>query len=356
MSAASFLKEAAARRAAVAAQTPAPPPEPWTRRVSAVYSAHRGRIWIALAVFCCAAAWCIGRWLSRDAAHEWLRFPTLARSRSPDAHVAHLATDAQFPWTYSRLKPRELQPLTYHDWLRGLSLKSIDMEDKEESGVSGSAREYMMWGETLGDLFQLGRGGYTRCAQSSYALSVYYCGADPARLVHADAGRALLWRGGVDALKETIAAALDMGAQAVLEVDVHDDTDESFGHIFSLRIDPASSGVQPLMSFISQYTLGDYIRKHPKPVQGEDLREWLEQLAQIEAASKRWSPAAGAAYKSLFDAPMVGKSSSGTISVGFAVVCVIPPWNGTAADLQVAKHVEHVEALVSPILAEFSLR
>lgn len=325
-------------------QQGARPPPPQCDRTRVLYA-------VAAAALVVSVAWsALDARRHAAAAADATRTPSAARATAP-ADYARALSAPGFAHDYSRVKPNVKAPSFWDLGARSLLAHGIGPGDAAamDVRVSGRAWEEALFGEDMGDeMHDSGKGGTTRCAQGAYAATSFFCGAAVAAHVHGDAG-AGGWRRGVSGLHATLDAALALGSALVLEVQVHDDLDAHFGHVFSLRVDPAARGVVPVMSFIREYTLATYISRHPTPLVGAALRAWLGRLRVPEASGGRaWGPAAAAAYEELFDVDMSRKTrdKTGDIAVIWAAMCVVPPWDGTAANVGDEAHAGNVRALL----------
>lgn len=298
------------------------------------------------------------------AATAALAVPTLARSRSFAASDAEMVRDTFFAHTYSRAKPP--RQATWAAFLASwrARLSALSMSSGMKKGLpqhakllTGEAMEWANFGEMLGDEWSIGHGGFTRCAQASFAVETYFCGSNASTAVNGEQSP-YLYEPGVAALGEAVRRATELHANLIAEVRLWDSEDETFGHHFALRVAPGQ-GVRLYMSFIGQYKLGSYLTRHPAPLSQPQWEEALRQLQVLENASGAWSSAAEAAYHSLFDVRLGAKKDpktrAGTISFSHAGVCVVPPWNGTAADPTAAGFAESVQELLPAPLQPFSL-
>ena len=296
-----------------------------------------------------------------------LAVPTLARSRAPGpSSDAAIARDAFFAHTYSRAKPRARAATWgafFASWrarLRALAARDEGEQQAQQAraqGLPAQAREWAAFGEDLGAEWSAGRSGFTRCAQASFAVETFFCGSGAATALHGP-GAGRFYEPGAAALGRTVHRALELGAALIVEVRLGDDEDRSFGHHFALRVAPGE-GVKLYMSFIGEYTLGAYLARHPAPLGPQQWQAALQQLQALEAASGSWGGQAEAAYRALFDVHLGErrrpKKAAGVIGIAHAAVCVLPPWNGSAADPAAAGFAESVRQLLPRELQPFSL-
>ena len=296
--------------------------------------------------------------IARDVAA--LAVPTLAHSRPPGpASDAAIARDHFFAHTYSRAKPVLRLPTWaayFGSWRARLVAAGRGLDKAlpdHESRRGGDAREWAAFGEALGDEWADAQGGFTRCAQASFAVETYFCGSAASTALHAPSSW-LLYRPGVAALAEAVRGAHARGASLIAEVTLTDEADEEFGHHFSLRVVPGG-GVKLYMSFIRKYTLGGYLTRHPAALDGAGWEAALQHLATLEGASGNWSSRAEAAYQALFDVKLEGKKAAGAIRISHAAACIVPPWDGTKADPAAVGHAESVAALLPRELQQLSL-
>jgi hypothetical protein len=337
-----------------------PPPPPllqawWSSLVAAV---HRRPL---AAAACAVLLLCLVTQLTAARDLAALQVPTLAHSRPPSALAsdAAIARDAFFAHHYSRAKPTLLT--TWRERLEALAMKGRGMEaalPQRAARLTGAAKEWAAFGEYLGDEWSTTRGGFTRCAQASYAVETYFCGSGAAIAMKT----LVAPREGVAALEEAVQRASALKASLILEVTLTDAADEAFGHHFALRVAPGSGGVAKLyMSFISQYTLGAYLTRHPAPLSAAQWGATLQRLRTLEAASGAWGEQAEDAYEALFNVNLGVKGSAtpkkqaGEILISHFPVCIVPPWNGTAADPWAAGHAESVQQLLPWALQRFSM-
>jgi hypothetical protein len=295
---------------------------------ASVLQAHRLHILLAL------AAACLCFYVRSAMAVHALAQPAAARSSALGAvHDAAIALDEHFAHTYSRAQ----LPLS----------SESKAQRRRQQALQGS--KHVHGSQAVGDEWNWQKNGFTRCSQAAIALSTYFCGSGAANTARS------VWQEGVRALESTLDDALSSGAQAILELHIIDSEDESFGHVFSMRT-AADSSVKLYMSYINQYTLGGYMRRHPLSLSVEELLDALSNLRVLEQASNKWTPAGMRAYEELFDVQLEEKKAAGTISLFYSVVCVVPPFNGTAADFSEQSHQEHVQLLLQKPLRSFSLQ
>lgn len=301
-----------------------------------------------------------------------LLVPTQAHSlQLGPSHDALIASDPAFVYTYSRHKPTT-RASTWTAWVstwwgRLEAWKSrrllasvedaLGAEELEalESQHSSDAHEWSVFGEELGDEWDIRKGGFTRCAQAAFAIETYFCGSGTSTAIHSPSMGHLFFSHGVDALEGLVARALQRNASLIVDVSVRDDKDKYFGHVFSIRVAPAlpSGGVKLYMSFIGEYTLKTYLQRHPLPLSTQGWGEFLQGLRVLEAASgNNWTEAARKSYLSLFGVDLEKKTSAGNISLAHAPVCIVPPWNGTAADPFAPGHEDNEKALLIPTLLQ----
>jgi len=182
----------------------------------------------------------------------------------------------------------------------------------------------------------------------AHAVVAYFCTPVVGLLV-ADAGDALAMPG-TAALAAALDAARGWGegeggaaAQAIVHVTVDDSADEGLGHVFALHVLP-DARVQLYQAFIRRYTLDEHLRRSP-PMDGPALARFLANLAAIEGpgggddgdGKRPWTQDMDDSYFANFAVHLRqavgGKSEAGRITVRHTVACVLPPHNGTAADL-----------------------
>jgi hypothetical protein len=201
------------------------------------------------------------------------------------------------------------------------------MPQKELAQIVGgyNTLQHVAHGETLADEFSFHKGGYTRCAVAAYATVTYFCGA--AAAAHAYEHAEPLH--GARDLRAAIAAVrrVDARAQGVFHVDIGDDADDAFGHVFALHLLPDGS-TQPYMSYINAYRLSQYLRRTP-PLTAPQLDAFLDALATLEqegqsagsAAASIFSSAAHAAYASAFGVRLDAKFASWPRAPGCCASC-----------------------------------
>jgi hypothetical protein len=325
-------------------------------------TAHSTRRLCAAALVVLCAAWVLAR--RRAAAdHSWLLTPTLARSRAPEAHASLVAADEVFPHTYSRIKPRAhaAPPSSAHLALARALLGSMPQKELAQIVGGYDTLQHVAHGETLADEFSFHKGGYTRCAVAAYATVTYFCGAAAAAHAYEHAEPLHVARD----LRAAIAAVrrVDARAQGVFHVDIGDDADEAFGHVFALHLLPDGS-TQPYMSYINAYRLSQYLRRTP-PLTPPQLDAFLDALATLEqegqsagsAAAGTFSSAAHAAYAAAFGVRLDAKFASGRVATRAGLLCLVPPRNASGvADPRDARHARAVAALLPSALAALSLQ
>ena len=129
---------------------------------------------------------------------------------------------------------------------------------------------------------------------------------------------------------------------------------ETFGHHFALRV-AEDGAIKLYMSFIREYTLGQYLTRHPVPLDRSQWEAFLQRLLTLEAASNSWGSQGVEAYLALFDVHLGAKAKAGDITFYHAPVCIVPPFNGTRADPTAAGHADNVRQLLPKALQHFSL-
>jgi hypothetical protein len=336
-----------------------PPPPPLLYTLAHhLYQALRRRPWLyaaaALLLACAASAALEAR------AAAALLLPTLAHSRPLDAASdAAIARDTMFAHTFSRAKP-QTRAATWAGLLGSWRARLAALGDRSGEmrkalpqhytrARQGDAREWAMFGEDLGDVWNLDHAGFTRCAQAAFAVETYLCGSAASVALHTPGLGPYLYETGVAALAEAVQRATALGASLVLDVTLNDADDDTFGHHFAVRVAPAA-GVKLYMSYIGHYTLGKYLSRHPVPLDAAQWEAALVHLRTLEAASGNWSAQAEDAYHALFDVRLDKKKSAGAIRLAHAAACVVPPYNGTRADPFAEGHAERVSQLLQPPL------
>jgi hypothetical protein len=136
------------------------------------------------------------------------------------------------------------------------------------------------------------------------------------------------------------------------QVDIHDDTDRTFGHVFTLHVLPDGT-VQLYQSFIQQFSLPVHLARTP-PFTQPRLNEFLDNLALLEkripmGQVRVFGEAERQAYHRNFQV-LLQKKTAGNITVRSFVACVMPPWNGTHANGLEATHAATEAKFVLPEL------
>ena len=167
---------------------------------------------------------------------------------------------------------------------------------------------------------------------------------------------------GVDALEESISLARSIGPssvadcpQAVWFVSMTDDEDRRFGHVFTLHMLPDGTVMQ-YQSYIAEYTLTSHVQSGRARLDAAALDKLLWHLRTLESGSGgAWTPSMQHAYKEAFGVKLVEKTSAGEIELRFITPCVVPPWNGSAADVSAPGHASAVAMLVPALLQRASI-
>lgn len=251
--------------------------------------------------------------------------------------------DPSFTEKFSEVKPLHAKGSTPKTWRQQLTdwLAIVRARDLVSKGLAKRVDRSLLQKATgvdfLSDEVDIENGGYTRCVTSTYAMQTYFCGAGAA---------SRFWQlglnDGADSLGEYLDTVRAWAAenavpvpQAVIEVHVIDDSDKDVGHVFVLHALP-DGRVQLYQSFISQYSLQAHLQS-TKPFDQAAMSKFVDQLRTLEKASYgNWMLHADAAYRSAFNYKgdaFAYKHAAGQISVTWSVTCIVPPWNGTHADV-----------------------
>jgi hypothetical protein len=311
--------------------------------------------WHVLTAILAAASAIAATWtMSNRAAHIASLYAPHARLLAPYDHDRVLS-DMGFSHQYSRVKPLGYPERGWWEWF-------IAMGQAQEAKWSGVSSDLAVFGEDLGDRFLMdGHEGYTRCATTAYALTTYFCGAQPASLVYAlrDSGS------GVAGLVNSISVARGFGApfpQAVWHVSFGDSKEDNadLGHVFVLRLRP--DGVLELLeSYIQEYSLRKHLEGNsgaPRLLDKHREAAFLADLRTLEGSSgAAWQGAPQAAYKNAFGVLVPEDKVLGKVSVSFTVPCIVPPWNSSSQSVVVEepRHFKAVLQLVHPSLWKASV-
>ena len=240
------------------------------------------------------------------------------------------------------------------------------------------------FGEVLGDTtYAMSDKGATRCAATSYASIVYFCGAAAGKAAHDPLYHSFVKETGTSELRKKIAAAQAWysngtasttttlrteSAQAIFEVYIDDPEDEFVGHVFTFHVLP-DSRIQIYQSFITTTTLKEHLLRIP-PLDAKALDIFLSNLETLESGGPLiptsssflpslsssssssqlpkylWTKSLDDAYAANFanerlsENPHGKKTTHGKISIQFYTACVIPPYN----DSSVETDVRHTQA------------
>ena len=375
----------------------APPPRPPSPSACAVVRARAHACWrvrgvLAAAAAAVAAALALAH-LPETVPDAAFWCGSVARSRAPLAHAAALASDSFFSHDYRHARAAAAAAAAGRSWLAWASagvrrvwtsytVRSLETS-LHDAGVSraeyisevGAARarrllggasglQQASFGEVLGDTLHDGK--LTRCAAVAHALVAYFCTPVVGLLVHEPG--ALLAVRGTDALAAALAAARGWAgaaaAQAIIHVTIDDSRDDGLGHVFALQVLP-DSRVQLYQAFITHYSLPEHLRRSP-PMDGAALDKFLANLAAIEGPGggatgdekRPWTAQMNDAYYDNFAVHLRhsngGKANAGRITVAHTVACVLPPHNGSAADLADEDWPAQERALLPPWLRRTS--
>ena len=263
--------------------------------------------------------------------------------------------DPSFPDLYSRLKPphEELQRSAY----AARSMWELGLQDE----LSGTETEFAMFGSFLGDTWNHEYHGYTRCANTAFAIATYLCGSAAAQFEHTALGAATVLEG-VAQLKREIQAVraykLSNGdsPEAVFSVNFHNTAASTHGHVWILAMLP-DGRLQHLQAFIDTITLASFVQKTP-PYTPDEEKAFFDRLESLEAPTPTpFSLENGRTYSLLFGKrlKMQNVGAAGKRLVWSSLVCVVPAWNGTYADASTDEHQAAVAALVPYFVKDFSL-
>jgi hypothetical protein len=302
-----------------------------------------------------------------------LSFPTSAHSFAvTSATDSFIARNQGFVAAYTISLPELVEPTVagyFHLWRARLGAQMAggarSLEPPLHAGVlATAAAEWANYGAYMGEHFDsTGPFQPTRAATSSYATQVFFCGALAANALLVDAASSTggLHLPGVAALADTVGQAVQRGASAIIDVRLRDASDPATSNFFTLRTAPGE-GVKLYMSCTKGYTLGAYLKRNPLPLTAAQWRISLLQLFSLEAARGPWPGSFAAdAYNVLFDGCAAAggrggaKWEAGSIVIHHAAVCIVPPFNGTAADATAPQHAQDVAALLAPGMQIFSM-
>lgn len=281
--------------------------------------------------------------------------PSVAHATAPDAHVHGPRGDTFWTQLYGRLKPvRTTHAPNWWDLFKARNRDSyVDSEDAGALLSAGDAhqhavaREHLVFGEDLGDFLDENVGGFTRCAASAFAVITYFCGADAAHAVYDPLLSMVMAEVGAGALRRQLGLLRKLQQehpqglmpQAVFHLDITDSEDRGLGHVWALHMMPDGSG-QLYMSYIQKYTLRQYLTgKGARPLSPSALDAFVDTLEVLENASHgAWGQVPMSAYHAAFNVMLYNKERAGNVTLASHLACVVPPWNGTAADPQDPTH------------------
>jgi len=269
------------------------------------------------------------------------------------AHADFIASEPEFAYDFSRVKPHRLQgEPSLFDRLRMLFFVAMRSHFTDEfdvdtakfaadSGLRLDLLDEAIHGDDIGDLRD-DKAELTRCAQSAYAVTTYFCGADIGRLSYSPYHRIE----GVDFLASILSSAKSFGggvagvapaAQLVVMVDILDDQDPSFGHVFAFHVLPTGD-VSWYQSAILSFTLREHIKRTP-PLDANKLAGLLANLRALEGrvpvggASRPFGAREDDAYFALLHERLSienrgkRKTSMGNVVVSTFAACIVPSWS-----------------------------
>jgi hypothetical protein len=301
---------------------------------------------------------------------------TQSRQLSPLEHAPSILKQTDeipgFVHKFSRVKPDPLKPppstwtgkfFAFIEEQRLMqSLKShLDAGFKRTNiKIGGDIMEKLSFGEVLGDTtYHMLDKGATRCAATSYASIVYFCGAAAGKVAHDPVFASFVRETGTSKLRKKIAAAqtwygtgtLTESAQAIFEIYIDDEDDEFVGHVFTFHVLP-DSRIQIYQSFITTTTLKEHLLRIP-PLDAKALDIFLTNLETLEFGGPMipttsqlpqplyvWTKSLDDAYAANFaneklsESPHNKKTTHGKITISSYTACVIAPFNDTTIETE----------------------